>query len=150
MASPDPDRRRLVPNTSEVLVLTAAQRGLVVRSVSRLASGALCCNPVAVLDSVSLLVSLMCNPIAQSVRFPQLARARRSRYGEFPIQMRRLQLSPSPAASRRGQLESRKSWAHNLLTWPSASRGNHGGRARREEGHNESRTVTPMGRIALQ
>ena len=64
MASLDPDRRRLVPNTSEVLVLVAAQRGLVVRSVSRSASRALSCNPVAVLDSVPTLVPLISNPIA--------------------------------------------------------------------------------------
>ena len=71
MASPDPDRRRLVPNTSEVLVLTVAQRGLVVRSASYSASGALNCNPVAVLDSIPKLVLLICNPIAMEVRFLQ-------------------------------------------------------------------------------
>ena len=54
MASPDPDRRRLVPNTSEVLVLAAAQRGLVVRSASYSASSALHCNPVGVLDSIPI------------------------------------------------------------------------------------------------
>ena len=159
MASPDPDRRRLVPNTSEVLVLMAAQRGLVLRSASYSASGALNCNSVAVLDSIPKLVPLICNPIAMAVRFPQQARDRRSRYLEFPIQTRRLQLSPSPAASRRGQLETGSSWAHNLLTRPRSSVGrslcaaaNRGGRSRERRGDGKSRDdgLTPMGRIALQ